>query len=184
MTYNSRRIALVGVKHAGKSSVGNALASLVDLPFIDGDTQSITSARSHHCVAERIQTVRELYRVLGAELFHDIEQQSLKTLPPQYVYAAGGGIAECLDAWTLLGDACIVLLDVSLDIAWKRICASATIEDSLPAFLQNSEDPFQYFSTLYKMRRTVYIAQAHIVCNADTKSPQDIAEDISTAIRI
>ncbi len=181
-TYNTSRIVLVGVKHAGKSSVGKILASLVNLPFIDGDDLILKIAQNYHYVNNTTHTIRELYSILGTNVFRKVEQESLKSLRSHYVYAAGGGIADCAHAWTILQDACIILLDVSIDLAWKRICVSSKRTGTMPAFLQNKENPLQYFRTLYQIRRAVYASHAHIVYDANTKSPRDIASDITNEI--
>ncbi len=184
MAHSITRIVLVGVKHAGKSSVGRALAQHIELPFIDGDEHIIHLARSSNLLTKDVHSARDLYRSMGHAAFHRLEQDSLKSLPHEYVYAAGGGLAECPDAWAMLGDAYIILLDVPVELAWRRIVEAAEEGGTMPAFLQDKQDPFAHFSALYQRRRAVYAAAAHSICNCRTKDARDIAKHIADTIKL
>ena len=175
--YNSHRIALVGVKHSGKSTVGRELALSLSLPFIDGDDLIVQMAHElYPDIIAQTSTARDVYRVIGMREFKAIEAQSTQRLPDRYVFAAGGGISECKDVWDALHDACIVFLRVSVIIAWERITNTSPSNippsDTIPAFIADAENPFESFSALFKERSAIYTAHAHIICDTNDVDPK------------
>lgn len=181
--YDARAVALVGVKHAGKSSVGAHLAELLELPFLDGDALIVEVARAAHpeVFTAHSVTARDVYRELGEQTFRLIEEQTLCFLPEAYVLAAGGGLADCPAAWDALRGACIVLLDISAQAAWSRITAQGGA--GLPQFVRDAENPEAAFATICARRIEIYKAHAHIICGAEDAEPRRIAETIAARLR-
>jgi shikimate kinase len=79
------------------------------------------------------------------------------------------------------GTAILVYLDVSVETAWERIKASADKSGELPPFL-NTADPQETHRLFHERRATAYREAAHIIIQADGKSPEVIGEELFAVI--
>ncbi|HXP03752.1 MAG TPA: helix-turn-helix transcriptional regulator [Stellaceae bacterium] len=100
----SGRIALIGLRGAGKSTLGRMLAERLGVPFIELDRT--VEQQSGMALAE-------LFEMLGQATFRRVERTALETIlheTPRFVLATGGGlvtepgtfellIASCLTIW-------------------------------------------------------------------------------------
>ena len=79
-----RTIALVGLMGVGKSSVGRRLASALDLPFRDADSEVETAAG---------RSISDIFADLGEAAFREGERRVIARLldQPPHVLATGGG---------------------------------------------------------------------------------------------
>jgi shikimate kinase len=80
----ARTIALVGMMGVGKSSVGRRLASALDLPFYDADSEV---ERAAGC------SINDIFTDLGEAAFREGERRVIARLlegPPQGARAAHG----------------------------------------------------------------------------------------------
>ncbi len=80
------RIALVGLRGAGKSSVGRQLAQVLEAPFVelDGRVEELSGMK-----------LAEIFEVHGEERFHRLEAEALESVlagGERQVVAAGGSI--------------------------------------------------------------------------------------------
>lgn len=95
-----RRIALVGLRGAGKSTLGNALAAALKQPFIELD-QEIERAAG--------MTLAEIFSLYGQGGFRRLERRCLERVlrrPGRAVLAVGGGIVAAPDTYDLLLQSC------------------------------------------------------------------------------
>jgi XRE family aerobic/anaerobic benzoate catabolism transcriptional regulator len=94
------RIALVGLRGAGKSTVGRALALLLEAPFVELD--------------ERVEvvaglTLGEIFDLHGEEHFHRLEAEALERVLSEgdrVVIATGGSIVESPGTFARLRETC------------------------------------------------------------------------------
>lgn len=90
MTTDTRHILLMGFKHVGKSTLGQALASRLQLPFyeLDAFTETHYSAVTGNAVA-----CREIFQTHGEDYFRSVESEALSDVLklPRGVVALGGG---------------------------------------------------------------------------------------------
>jgi shikimate kinase len=79
-----RTIVLVGLMGAGKTKIGRRLATRLNLPFFDSDTEIEAAAG---------ETIEEIFRNRGEEVFRDGERRVIARLltQPVHVLATGGG---------------------------------------------------------------------------------------------
>src|SRR5476651_2621253 len=79
-----RTIALVGLMGVGKSSVGRRLASALELPFRDTDSEVEAAAG---------RSISDIFSDLGEETFREGERRVIARLLDQepHVLATGGG---------------------------------------------------------------------------------------------
>jgi shikimate kinase len=167
-----KSIFLIGPKHSGKTSAGRALALRCLGSFIDLDD----------LIAERSgKSPRTLYAE-GPEVFRKAEATALAALldpaaAGPRVIAAGGGIIDNPEAIALLEKTETILpvyLNVSAEIAWERISANGR---ELPPFLK-TENPRETHRALHERRALAYRKRAHLVIEAEGKSPEAIAREI------
>jgi len=168
-----RFIVLMGPKHSGKTSAGEALASLLSCGFVDLD-ELIAQGSG--------KSPRALYNE-GPEVFREAEAGALEALlklgmaetSSFLVVASGGGLADNPGALSVMGRFPItaVFLDVSAKAAWERIRA----EGELPPFLR-TDNPKETHRALHERRSAAYRQLASLAIKADGKSPQEIAQEI------
>ena len=111
----ARRIALVGLRGAGKSSVGKALALLQEAPFVELDQR----------IEERAGlSLAELFDLQGAEAFHRFETEALEEVlgEGRVVVAAPGSIVEAPASYErLLGGFRTVWLRATPEEHYERV---------------------------------------------------------------
>ncbi|MDR2483554.1 MAG: shikimate kinase [Treponema sp.] len=169
---------LIGPKHTGKTSVGRALAGLLDVPFIDLD-EAVTARTG--------KTPRALYRE-GPEVFRAAETEALRSLLEETagrrVIAAGGGTADNAAASALLVNTAgvrLLYIEVSEETAWERIQLAAGRTGELPPFL-NTANPRETHRALYTRRAAACRALAHITAAGENAAPEAIAQRLLTML--
>ena len=175
-------IALTGIKHCGKSTIGGIIASETGGSFCDVD--SLIEDESG-------KTAAALYRENGAEAFKQSERaacariaQKLAAEPPQgwFIIAAGGGIADNPEALSELKRIAVaVFIDIPFDAAWRRIENGALANGRYPAFLDPA-DPKEDFRKLYKRRTAIYRGAADMRIPFPADSDGDISRRIALKI--
>ena len=96
----SRRVALIGLRGAGKSSLGAKLAAALDVPFIELDVEVEREAGAK---------LGEVFAMYGQEAFRRFERRALERVLRTYdaaVIAAGGSLVTDPDSFSLLLDNC------------------------------------------------------------------------------
>jgi len=97
---HSERIALVGLRGAGKSSVGRALALRLEVPFVELD------ARVEEIAG---MALAEIFSVHGEEHFHRLESEALESVlasGERLVIATGGSIVASPSSFERLRATC------------------------------------------------------------------------------
>ncbi len=97
------RIALIGLRGAGKSTLGRLLATKLDVPFIELDRE-----------VERLSgmSLGEIFEMFGQETFRRTERAALEEVLQQherFVLAAGGSIATEPGTFELLTSSCFTV---------------------------------------------------------------------------
>jgi shikimate kinase len=171
-------IFLAGPKHSGKTSVGQALASLlsdrqISCDFIDLDELIIKRTG---------RTPRQLYnedpaifqRAEAEAMAEAVDDSPSKRRALLRVTALGGGIVDNEKAIGILKKygATIVYLNVSAATAWQRLAGK-----ELPPFLK-TKNPQETHRELHNKRAFEYVKLANIVIQADGKTPEEIAGEI------
>jgi len=111
-----RRIALLGVRGAGKTTIGAKLAAGLGVEFFELDRL---------VEAEAGMALGEIFATHGEGYFRRLEVAALRRLlaePRSFVLATGGGIVENTEAWALLEErATTVWLRASTHAHWSRV---------------------------------------------------------------
>ncbi len=164
----SRSVALLGLKHSGKSSVAELLSHRLDIPHVD--TDRLICAKSG-CVS-----AREAYRELGKDGFRELEYSVCSDLArragaEKMVIATGGGIADNEKALeTLSAAADFIYLFESEEILYKRF-----MEGGRPAFLPE-EGAKEAWSRIYSRRDRICRRRASLVIDCRSRSLTEVAE--------
>jgi len=96
----STRIALLGLRGAGKSALGAKLAQALDVPFIELDREVEKEAGA---------PLGEVFSMYGQEAFRRFERKALARVLKQFpraVMATGGSLVNDPDTYNLLLDHC------------------------------------------------------------------------------
>jgi shikimate kinase/3-dehydroquinate synthase len=143
-----RKVALVGFMGAGKSTLGQAAADLLDRPFVDVDEL---------VAAEFGDTISELFAREGEQRFRELEEgralSMLEAPEPALIALGGGAIESERTRKALRANATTLWLDLPVDDAWERARGPGRP-------LAQDE---QRFRELYERRRPLYEAVADFV---------------------
>jgi shikimate kinase len=116
-----RHVALLGLRGAGKSSIGVVLAGLLELPFVDLD--KLLAELEAGAAAPR--SAGELLAELGEARFRELEARALRVVldsSDPCVLATGGGVVLDPANRALLAECCrCVWLDVDPETLLARI---------------------------------------------------------------
>lgn len=111
-----RPVALLGLRGAGKTTVGRGLARRLKWPFLELDTR----------IAERAgMALGELFSLYGEEYYRELERTTLSEVlaePGPRVIATGGGLVTEPETWSLLRrHALTVWLKARPSEYWTRV---------------------------------------------------------------
>jgi len=126
-----RILALIGLRGSGKTTLGRALATQLELPFVDLDDELW-----RHAGAER-RTAGALLRELGEPAFRELEARALAQVlarPGAFVLATGGGTVERAESRAQLARHCrCAWLQAPLSVLAARIAADSVERPRLGA---------------------------------------------------
>ena len=165
------RLILIGPMGSGKTTIGQLLATNLNLTFRDTD-QVIES--------ETGKTVSEIFLDQGEDKFRALEKAVLRKelLTDETILALGGGAPISIDAQSALRAIAspVIYFDISLASVAPRI----GFNRDRPLLLHN---PRGQWETLMQERRPIYESIADIVIDVNAKSEQAIVAEILGAVR-
>jgi XRE family aerobic/anaerobic benzoate catabolism transcriptional regulator len=135
----SERIALVGLRGAGKSTLGERLARLLHMPFIELDRKVEKEAGAR---------LNEVFALYGQDAYRRFERRALQHVlaeHPRAVIATGGSIVTDPQTYDILLEHCVcVWLKASPEEHMSRVMAQGDVR------------PFKGHSTaLQEIRKTL-----------------------------
>lgn len=165
-------LALVGMRGAGKSTVGPILARRLGAPFVEMET--LIREASGVPVDQMFELHGEsYYRRLEREILGRILASSRAT-----VLAAAGGVVNEPATWEmLLARATVVWLKARPEDHWDRVVAQG---DRRP--MADNPDALAQLRAMLAARERLYAAAHHVV-ETTGRSPSEVAHAIDDAVR-
>jgi len=165
------RIALIGARGSGKSTVGRALSALLGLAFVDLDGETSPAEPAGSLLAR-----------VGLEEFRARELAALRRVLERagsFVLATGGGVVETEEARALLaaGARC-VWLDAPAAVLRARLAA-----DPAPRPPLLGEDALEEIEAVLARRAGLYAGLASATVDA-TGPPERVARDAAGALGV
>lgn len=115
-------VALVGLRGAGKSSIGSAVAERLGVPFVELDELIVREAQ---------MTLSTIFEIHGEQYYRGIEREVLRRLlaaGKPMVIATGGSIVTDAESWGLLRSrARTVWLKATPHEHWSRVVAQGDV---------------------------------------------------------
>lgn len=149
-------IALVGLRGAGKTTIGEKVADKLKKKFVELDERVERSAGL---------TLQNIFEVHGEEYFRRLEREVLVEFlagRPSAVLAAGGGIVTREDTYGLLRQHCVTFwLKADPEDHWNRVLE----QDPRP--MANNPNAMDQLQTILRRRGPLYAMADHTI---DTSS--------------
>jgi shikimate kinase / 3-dehydroquinate synthase len=154
-------IVLVGFMGAGKTTVGQLLASKLGLRFCDSDL--VIEQR-------RGRSIREIFAEDGEPAFRESEHEVLAELMrgPDAVVAVGGGAVENQSSRRLLRAARVIYLQVSYDEVMRRVGG-----DAGRPLLRRAD-----LADIYRRRLPVYESVATLTVATAGRSADAVCQEV------
>ena len=159
------RIFLTGMMGCGKTSVGNALAELLEIPYLDND--ALLAQREGHDLVELAEVSAEHLHDAEARLALDLAQRE----PPFIAGVAASVIERAKETAALREAGLIVYLRARASTLAERVRASHR------PFVQG--DPLEWMSKTLKTRGPIFEAAAHLIIDTDSTDPPELAKAIA-----
>jgi len=161
-----RHIALVGMRGAGKTTVGQLLARRRVEPFYELDRLIENDAGL---------SLAQIFDLEGEEYYRALEEKTLEKVLKRKpgIIAAGGGL--------VMNPTALFLLKLNTSIVWLQASPKALLARVRTTKDQSRLDAYPQASKQLKAildRRTPYYAQADLVIDTTRKSPEAIVDAI------
>lgn len=161
-----RPIVLVGLRGAGKSTVGAELARMARLEFVDLDARIARAAA--------LPDAGRAWLQLGEAGFRDLEQRELARVMDESaarVVAAGGGVVErAANRELLRRQARVLWLVVAPEILARRVEADPNLRPPIAG-----ESPLAEARRMLQRRAAWFQGLDPLVLDAATRNPADLA---------
>ncbi|MBA3949136.1 MAG: helix-turn-helix domain-containing protein [Acidobacteria bacterium] len=159
-------IALLGLRGAGKTTVGRKLAKKRRVPFVELDREIEQAAGL---------ALREIFAIHGEEYYRRLEREALAELVQRgtpMVVAAGGGIVTSPESMQLLDrHAVTVWLKAGPEDHWSRVVQQG---DNRP--MENHPQAKDALRSLLAAREPLYARAAHVVSTSGHDIETVVAE--------
>ena len=158
-------ISLIGMMGSRKTCIGELLAKLLNMSFVDTDEQIIKSEKT---------SINQIFAQKGETYFREMETATLKNVLNfnNQIISTGGGIIKSDENLSLLKKKSVVFyLKASPDILFERI------KNNKERPLLNVENMKDKIKTILQDRISQYEKAQYIIVT-DDKSPIEIANEI------
>ena len=165
-------IALLGLRGAGKTTIGRRLARRLRLPFVELDSRIEDAAGI---------ALREIFSLHGEDYYRRLEREALAALVREQrpaVVAAGGGIVTSPEAMQLLDrHAVTVWLRADPEDHWTRVMQQG---DRRP--MEDQPQAMEALRALHASREPLY-SRADFAVDTSGRAPDDVVTAVEDLIR-
>jgi shikimate kinase len=166
----TRRILLIGMMGAGKTTVGRLTAAQLDWAYFDSDAE---------VESDTGLTVPELFAAQGEEAFRDAESRALERAcaseVPCVVSVAGGAVLREENRRRIATGGTVVWLRAEVETLSRRVGDGA----GRPLL---GGDPEEALRILDSIRRPLYADLADLAVDVDDRTAADVAAEIVTVL--
>lgn len=163
-----KSVALVGLRGAGKSSVGAAVAALLGLPFIELDEAIVREAQ---------MTLSTIFEIHGEAYYRQMERDVLRRILDSgkpAVIATGGSIVTDAETWGLLRNrARTVWLKATPREHWDRVVSQGDVRP-----MRGRPRAMNELKQLLRSRTPLY-EQAEVTLDTSDHTVSDVASRIA-----
>jgi XRE family aerobic/anaerobic benzoate catabolism transcriptional regulator len=156
-------VALVGLRGAGKSTVGPLLAGSLGAPFIEMDALILQASGL---------PLDQIFELHGERYYRRLEREILRRVLARRkpsVLAAAGGVVNEPATWQLLRDrSTVVWLKARPEDHWDRVVVQG---DRRP--MADNPDAMAELRAMLTAREPLY-SQAHLVVDTHGRTPEDV----------
>lgn len=144
------QIILMGFKHVGKSILGQRLAYLCQVPFVDLDDR-VVSLYAEKC--RKFMTPRSILQEEGETFFRELESHVLALVVSSVpsVLSLGGGTPLCVENQNKMKHAIKVHIQAPRDVVFERI-----LSGGCPGFFNPAKTEWENFCRLWDERDKIY----------------------------
>jgi len=164
-------VALLGVRGAGKSTIGRQVAERLELDFVELDGRIEAAAGL---------SLAEIFAIHGEPYYRQVEFDVLRELVGEgrgAVVATGGSLVAHEESWGVLrAHARTVWLKAAAQDHWDRVIAQG---DHRP--MDRNPQAFAQLQALMRSREPLY-AQADIVVDTSLKGADQVASEVLGAL--
>jgi len=165
------RVALLGMRGAGKSTVGRALARRLGMRFIELDSR----------IEERAAiSLGDIFSMHGPEYYEELEAHCLEELlenDDPMVLATGGGIVTHETSYEMLRrNATCVWLKAEPETHWQRVIQQGDLRP-----MANNPRAFEELCSILETREPLY-AESDLTIETDALGVEAIVEDVATFV--
>jgi len=149
-----RTVALVGMMGAGKSSLGRRLATKLEVPFRDADSEIEAAAGC---------SISQIFQRYGEPAFRDCERKVIARLladSPHVLATGGGAFIDDTIRERIKASALSVWINVPVEVLAERV----TRRDTRP--LLRNGDPREILTRLLAERESIY-AEADLMVTGE-----------------
>ena len=165
-------IALVGLRGAGKSSIGAAVASKLGVPFVELDELIVREAQ---------MTLSTIFEIHGERYYRAMEREVLRRLlaaGKPTVIATGGSIVTDAETWGLLRSrARTIWLKATPHEHWSRVVAQGDVRP-----MRDRPRAMNELDALLTRREPLYEMADHVVDTAAT-TPRAVVENVISTLQ-
>lgn len=165
-----KNIVLVGMMGAGKTTVGELLATKLNRELKDIDRV---------IEQEQKKSIIEIFTDDGEEVFRKLESETIEkfsNMSDLIISTGGGALEKANNLSNLQKNGIIIYLKADIEELFKRV------KNETQRPLLKEQDPLEVIKKLIKKREKFYL-MANITIITDNKSPEKITEEIIKAIK-
>jgi XRE family aerobic/anaerobic benzoate catabolism transcriptional regulator len=164
-------IALVGLRGAGKSSIGRAVAKKLGAPFVELDELIVREAQ---------MTLSTIFEIHGERYYRQVEREVLRRLLDEgkpCVVATGGSIVTDAETWAMLRTrATTVWLRATPQEHWDRVVAQGDVRP-----MRDRPRAMNELRQLLSARTPLY-EEAAVVVDTSKKKPAAVVDAVLASI--
>lgn len=165
-----KNIVMVGMMGAGKTTVGELLATKLNRELKDIDRV---------IEQEQKKSIIEIFTDDGEEAFRKLESETIEkfsNMSDLIISTGGGALEKANNLSNLQKNGIIIYLKADIEELFKRV------KNETQRPLLKEQDPLEVIKKLIKKREKFYL-MADITIITDNKSPEKITEEIIKAIK-